>query len=344
MVYPIILLFIIVVIKAIFSAAETAFVYMNHAEIKQLSKTDKKAEEIRVLMEDSNKFFGIIEVGIMTAELIASTIISITYLEYFISYLESKNFSTTTSAVIAIFILTIILAYIMLLFGSLLPKRIARNHPKKTAYTLIPILWIATKLNYPFERLIDGSTRFFSKLLKLQQEPAEKMTEKQLKMIISEAKEEGVLESIQKKIFYNTIKAHDINVKKIMVPLEDVYMINIKDDFSKIIKEIKKQKFTRMPVYEGKKENIIGIFYIKDMLEEYLETGIQDKEQLRALLRKPNYIYKEEKLFSAFKNIQKGSNMLGIVTDETSIPLGIITIEDILEKLVGKIFDEDDEK
>lgn len=344
MIYPIMLLLIIIIIKSIFSAAETAFVYINRAEIKQLSKTDKKAEKIRILMEDSNKFFGVIEVGIITCELFASAIVSITYMEYFMAYLERNNFSAEASAVISVIVITIILAYIMLLFGSLIPKRIARNHPKKTAYGLISILWIVTKLNYPFERLIDGSTNIFSKILKIKEEFEEKMTEKQLKMIISEAKDEGVLQSVEKKIFMNTLKANDKSVYKIMLPLEDVHMIDINSDFSKMLEVIKKDKFTRIPVYEGTKENIIGIFYIKDIVIQYTETGIQDKEQIKDLLRKPNYIYKEEKLFSAFKKIQEDSSMLGIVTDEKSKPIGIVTVEDILEKLVGKIIDEDDEK
>lgn len=344
MIYIMLLLLAIIIIKSIFSAAETAFVYINHPEIKQLSKTDKKAEKIRILMEDSNKFFGVIEVGIITCELLATAIVSVTFLEYLMAFFESKNLSPEIASLISVIIITVVLAYIMLLFGSLLPKRIARNHPKKIAYSLIPVLWFFTKLNYPFERLIDGSTNIFSKILKLKEESEEKMTEKQLKAIISEAKDEGVLDNIEKKIFMNTLKANDKSVYKAMIPLEDVYMIDINSELSEILNSIKKNKYTRIPVYEGKKENIIGIFYIKDIVIEYTEIGIKNKEQIKSLLRPVNYIYKEEKLFSAFKKIQKNNRMLEFVVDEESKPLGIITIEDILEKLVGNIIDEDDEK
>lgn len=344
MAYPIILLVIIIIIKSIFSAAETAFVYVNHAEINQLSKKDKKAEKIRILMNDSNKFFGVVEVGIITCELLATAIVSVTYMEYFMEYLEGKNISSEIAATISVISITIILAYVMLLFGSLIPKRIARNHPKKTAYSLISILWIFAKLNYPFERLINGSTNMFSKILKLQAESEEKMTEKQLKMIISEAKDEGILEVVEKKIFINTLKANDKTVQKIMLPLDEVYMIDINSKLNKILDVIKKNKFTRIPVYDKEKDNIIGIFYIKDVVTKYTESGLQNTEQIKELLRKPNYIYKEEKLFSAFKKIQEDNRMLGIVVDEKSKPIGIVTIEDILERLVGEITDEDDEK
>jgi len=344
MIYPGILLLIIISIKAIFSAAETAFVYINRAEIKQLSKTDKKAEKIVKLAEDSNKFFGVVEVGIISCEFIASTIVSITYLEYFIDFLKGKNLNTEVASIIAILVITIILSYVMLLFGSLLPKRIARNHPKKTAYSLIPIVWVLAKLNHPFESLIDGSTHIFSKILKVKEESEEKITEKQLKMIISEAKDEGVLETVEKKIFMNTLKANDIAVKKIMVALNDVYMLNIDDTFSKILKIIQNSEYTRIPVYEKNRENIIGIIYIKDIAIKYLEKGIQKKEKVKELIRETTYILKEERLFSALKKLQKNNKMFGIVIDEDRKPIGIITVEDILERLVGKIIDEDDEK
>ena len=107
--------------------------------------------------------------------------------------------------IISVSIVTIILAYIMLVFGALLPKKVAKNNPKKVAFKLIPILWIVAKLNYPFERLIDFSTDLCSKLFKIKEEPEEKLTEKQIKMIIKEAKDEGVLEKIENRILLNTL-------------------------------------------------------------------------------------------------------------------------------------------
>ncbi len=344
MIYGIILIILIVAVKAIFSASDTAFTYINRAEIKQLSKTDKKAQKILTLMEDSNKFFGIIEVGINMSELLASAIASITVLEIIMKVLRENGIDTKISVILSVAIVTIILAYIMLVFGGVLPKRIARNHPKKVAYALIPILWIITKLNYPFERIIDVSTNAISKVFNIKKEPQEKMTEKQLKMIIKEAKDEGVLASLENKILMNTIRANNISTKKIMVPLEESYMININDDISKILKGIKREKYTRVPVYKGKREEIIGIFNLKDIVLKYTETGIQEKEQIEKLLREPLFIDKDKKIFDVFKEFQNNNRMIGIVVDEDNTAIGLVAMEDILEKLVGKMFDEDDEK
>lgn len=191
------IILIIVCIKAIFSASDTAFTYLNRAEIIQLSKKDKKAKKIRILMGDSNKFFEIVEVVINMCELLAGAVVSVTIVEYLIDTFEIMQVTTNISVLLSVVISTVILSYIMLVFGEVLPRRIARNKPKKVEYRFINILWIVSKLNYPFERLIDFSTNLFSKIFNIKQEPEERLTEKQLKMIIREAKDEGVLEKIK---------------------------------------------------------------------------------------------------------------------------------------------------
>ncbi len=342
MIYAIMIILVIVGIKAIFSASDTAFTYLNRAEIKQLSKTDKKAQKIRILMEDSNKFFGIIEVVINMCELLASAVASITILEYLMDVFENMNIETTLSMFMSVAIVTVVLAYIMLVFGGVLPKRIARNSPKKVAYRLIPILWIVAKLNYPFEKLIDVSTNYFSKILKIKQEKEEKMTEKQLKMIIKEAQDEGVLEKVEKTILLNTIKANNIPVNKIMVPIDKAYLINIEYDIDKILDIIVEHKYTRIPVYKHTKTNIIGILNVKDIAIRYAKEKIENRQQIEDIIKEPQFINENEKLFVAFKELQKNNQIIGIVSNNDNVPIGLITIEDILEKLVGKIFDEDD--
>lgn len=345
MIYSIIIVILIIVgIKAIFSAADMSFTYINRAEIKQLSKTDPKARKIKILMEDSNKFFGIIEVVINMCELLASAIVSITILEELMAYLEQGGMSTIYSMIISVSIVTIILAYIMLVFGALLPKKVAKNNPKKVAFKLIPILWIVAKLNYPFERLIDFSTDIFSKIFGINQDTEEKMTENQLKLIIKQAKDDGILETLENKILMNTMDANNIIVSKIMIPIEKAYCININDEISQILEGIRQNKYSRIPVYEDKINKMIGIFNIKDTVIQNIEKGITSKNQIKEVLRMPLFVDKNEKIFSVFKTLQKNSQMLAIVVNDENIPVGIITVEDILERLVGKIFDEDDKK
>ncbi len=336
------IIFLITGIKGIFSAADTAFTYLNRAEITQLSKKDKKAKKIKILMDDTNKFFGIIEVGINMSELIASAYTSETIVNQFAFVLEKLPLPRNLSLFIAIAFMTVFLAYILLVFGGVIPKKIARNNPKKTAYQLADVLWVVAKLNYPFERLIDVSNRFFSKLFGLKEEKEEKMTEKQLKMIIREAREEGVLANIEKRIMFNALKANDLTVNRIMIPIEKADFINITDDLEKILANVKRYKYTRMPVYENNPQNVIGIFNIKDLIFEYDKNQIETKS-LTSLLRKAIYVEKQEKIFSIFQTLQKEKQVMAIVVEGQKQAIGVVTIEDIVEELVGKIFDEYDE-
>ena len=167
------------------------------------------------------------------------------------------------------------------------------------------------------------------------------MTEKQLKMIIKEAKEEGVVANIEKTLLLNAIKADDITVGKIMIPIEKIDAINVKDNFERVLNNIRKYHFTRIPVYQKNINNIIGILNTKDILIEYAKSKSINKD-LQQFLRPVKFIHKEEKIFKAFKKMQKENQVIAVIVDAENIPLGIISIEDILEKLVGKIFDEDD--
>lgn len=343
MIHQIIIIFIIVGIKGIFSAADTSFTYMNRAEITQLSKKDKKAKKIKILMEDTNKFFGIIEVGINMAELISSAYASMTIVNNLSFLIEKLPVQKEIALFLSSFIITILLAYILLVFGGVIPKKIARNNPKKVAYRLANILWLVAKLNYPFEKVIDISDRFFSRLLHLPEKQQEKMTEKQLKMIITEAKEEGVVANIEKRILFNALKADDIQVKKVMIPEEKVDFININSNFEEVLDNIETYQYTRMPVYEGQRSNVIGIFNIKDIAIQYAKTKTVN-QSIHPFLRKVKFVHENEKIFDALKKMQKEHNVMAVVVNDTNQAIGVISVEDIVEKLVGKIFDEYDKQ
>lgn len=342
MIHQILIIAFITVIKSIFTAADTAITYLNKAEINQLAKKNKKAKKIKMLMDESNKFFGVIEVGTNLAELVASSYASITILNTFTFAIQKTGIEYNYAMFIAAFIITIILSYILLLFGGVIPKRYARNNPRKTAFALVDIIWVLTFINKPFDKIINASLNFFSKIFKLSQWQQEKLTDKQIKMIISEGKDEGVINGVEKRILINALKLDDIPVKRIIIPNEKVDYINIKSDFKEILKNIEKYKFTRMPVYENEKSNIIGFLNIKDLIMEYARDKTIN-EDIRPILRPVKYISSETNILNAFKELQKEKRMLAMVKNKKNEILGVVTLEDILEKIVGKISDEYDE-
>lgn len=337
----VIVLAIMILIKAIFSASDTAFIYINKAKISQESKKNKKAKKIKNMIENNHRFYGVIEVGITLVELLAG----VYALEVFVNPLSNLfmtyGIEKTLAILISTIIITIILSYILLVFGAILPKRIARNNPEKTAYSLINILSVLAIINIPFETIINFSTKVFCKVFKIKEKDKNILSEKEIKMMILEGKDQGIVDKIEKDILFNALKFNDIIVRKIMKSKEEIDFINVKDDINKIMKNIKKYKYTRIPVFEGNKDNVIGILNVKDIAIRLADDQKIDFD-LRTILRPVMFVQKEQKIPYAFRTMQVNRQSMMIVLDEKEKVIGLITMEDIIEKLVGKIFDEYD--
>lgn len=337
----IIILMVIVLVKAIFSAADTAFTYTSKFKISQESKKNTKARQIKKMLEDKNRVFEIIEVGIIMAELLASAFVAEVYLGRLSEFMMNYGISQGIATILATIIITIVLSYILLIFGGILPKKIARNNPEKMAYRLIGILQVLAFINKPFEKLIKVSIKIFSKIIGIEEEPEDKLTEREIKMIIAEGKNQGIVNQIEKDIAIKALKFNDIAVKEIMIPKEDIKFINIKENSERIMEDIRKCKYTRIPVFEGTKDNVVGILNIKDLIltdKNQLKKGIKLQEMLRPVI----VVIKEEKISSVFKVMKSNHQGMMMVEDKEQRIVGLVTMEDILERLVGKIFDEYD--
>lgn len=337
-----IILIIMVLMKAILSASDTAFTYINKIKVSQESKKNKKALKIKNMIEQNQRFYGIIEVGITMIELLASSYAAEAFVTPFSKYLVINcGLKENIAILLAICLVTIVLSYFLLIFGSVLPKRIAKNHPEKTAYSLINILNILAILNYPFEKLITFSTKILYKIFRIKPRDKEVLSEKEIKMMIMEGKDQGIVDKIEKDILFNALKFNDIKVKKVMKPKEEIDYINSEEEISNVLKNIKKYKYTRVPIFEKNKDNIIGIFNVKDIaiqLADDTTLNIKIKDILRPVM----FVSEEEKIPYAFREMQKNKQSMMIVKDKDGNVVGLITMEDIIERLVGKIFDEYD--
>lgn len=260
MLQKILVLIIILLIKAIFTAGDTALTYINKAKISQESKKNRRAKKIKEFSKNTAKFYGAMEVGITLTELIATAFAAEAFVYPLAYNLQQWNIPHDIATVFSLIIITLILSYVLLVFGSILPKRIARNHPEKTAYRLINILWLFSKINYPFERLIHASTKFLTILLGIDNVDKQELTEKEIKMTIAEGKDQGILSQTEKEIVYNALKFNDILVKNIMIPKEKIDFINYDQPTEEIFQNISKHPYTRLPVYKGDENNVIRNF------------------------------------------------------------------------------------
>lgn len=341
MVYKFFIVAIMVFIKAIFSASDTAFTYLNKYKIAKQSNKDKRSKKILYFIEDKTKFYGIIEVVITMIELLSSAYASEAFVNTLAINFETLGLSVGASITIAIIIVTIVLSYVLLVFGGIFPKQIARNYPEKTAYALINFLWIISKLNYPFELLVRKSTKLFHKIFKINDNPKDELTEKEIKMMIYEGQKQGVIDSIEKSIALKALNFDNILVKHIMIKKDNVDFINIDSSTKEILDNIKNYSFTRIPIYKDNINNVIGVFNIKDLIIYYAKNNKFDID-LNKHIREIIFVDKNEKISKLFKLMQSKRLSLAVVLDENKNTVGIITLEDILEKLMGKIYDEYD--
>jgi len=337
----IIVIIILILFKAVFSASDTAFTYLNRSKINQMAKSgNKKAIKIRQMMQKPNNFFATIKVGITFLEFISSAYAAEAFLNRISVGLNFLNADKGQIDLLAVLILTVILSYFMLVFGDMIPKNIARNNPEKTTFLVITPLVILSKIIYPFEVILNASLKFFLKILNIKDESNEKLTERELKMIISEGKDIGIMDAYVRRIMLNTLKFDDIYIKDIMTPRDKAQFIDINLSQKQIMSSLKKYKYTRVPVYKEKIDNIIGILNIKDIILKYEKNNISEIK-FESMLRKPFFVDKDDKVDEAFKIMQLNAHAIAIVKSENKI-VGIVTIEDMLEKIVGDIFDEYD--
>jgi len=343
----IIILAIIIYVKAIFAAAETAFTYLNKAKFNQMSKnarnkSQRKILKIKELLDNKLRIFGITKIGMTFAELFATVFVAETFIEQFEYKLDILGLNTVFLHILALIIVTIILSYFTLVFGELIPKRVARNNPEKVAYRTVNVLTIFSKSNYIFERILVASENFFSRIFGIKNEPSEKLTEKELKLIIAEGKDQGIYDEDEKKLLYNVLKFEHLKIKDIMIPKEKMVFLNIEYPKEKVLEIIRKYKYTRIPVYSGKKDNVIGILNVKDILVKTLDEVGMLNIKLKEILREPIFVTKNGNIDEMFKTMQLNNKHIAIVKNEEGNVEGMLTMEDIIEKILGNIIDEFD--
>ena len=334
MVYNLLLLIILIAINGIFSASELAFLKINKYELKNKIKIhDKKAIQINKILSDQSAFLSTIQISITLAGFLASAFAADYFADYFLQIINISFISSSTLRTILVIIITFILSYVTLIFGELVPKKIAINNPYKIACLFIGLISFVKTFFSPLIKLLTLSTNFICKIFKIK-ENEDKITEDEIKKIILLGNTEGVIEEKEKDYILNIFNFNDIEVEKIMTKKEDVVMIDINDDMKNILSTIKESKYTRFPVYD--KNEIIGILNVKDFILYYNEL-----KDLRSIVRTVNKYEYTEKIDDVFRMMQKNNEPISLIYNKKEM-VGIVTIEDAIEEIVGNIFDEYD--
>jgi len=330
----IILLIILIFINGILSASEIAYLSINKFDLKEKKKTDKKAKKISRMLKNEGSFLSTIQVGITLAGFLSSAFASDTFASYLIEQgITIINPDVTRS--ILVVIITIILSYFTLVFGELVPKKIGRSNPYKVASLTVNLLQIISLVFYPLIQFLTFSTNLICKIFKIK-EKEDSLSEEDIKKIILTGTSEKIIEAKERDYILNIFEFNDKTVKEIMTPKKDCVIINLEDELKENIKKIKDSKYTRFPVQN--KKGIIGFINVKD----FILTHQKDKEISIVELIQPVQAFKStEKIDDVFRKMQKNHHSFAIVKEKGNF-IGIVTMEDAIEEIVGNIYDEYD--
>lgn len=344
MIYQLLILLILILLNAYFAAAEIAYISLNDAKIaKQAKEGNKKAKQIEQMLKNPSKFLATIQIGITLAGFLSSAFASDAFADQLAPILNSwiPAISLGVWKGISIVIITIILSYFTLVLGELVPKRIAMKYYEKIAFSTINVIKGLSVVTGPFVKLLTFSTNVVSKLFGVSEKEEETVTEEEIKMMIDEGQEKGTIEEEEKKLLNNVFAFNDIIVSEVMTPRTEMYAIEINSKIEDILEEIDEYKYSRIPIYEDTIDNIQGILFIKDLLK-YMRYNQEIK--IKDIMREPYFVPESKEIDELFRELQKNKQQMAIVIDEYGGTDGLITMEDILEELVGNIFDEYDDE
>ncbi len=339
----IIILIILILLNAFFAASEIAFISLNDAKIaKQAKSGDKKAKQILKMLENPSRFLATIQIGITLAGFLSSAFASDAFASKLAPILNDliPAISISVWQSVSIIIITMILSFFTLVFGELVPKRLAMKNYEKIAFATIGIIRFIYILTVPFVKLLTASTNIVSKLFGVSEKDEEIVTEEEIKMMVDEGEEKGSIEENEKELINNVFEFNDTTVSEVMTHRTDIYALNIDMNVNELIEELEEYRYSRIPVYEDTIDEIRGILYLKDLLK-YVKSKRNIK--LKSIIRPAYFVAQSKPIDELFKELQKNNNQMAIVLDEYGGTAGLITMEDILEELVGDIFDEYDE-
>ena len=343
----IVTLFALIFVNAFFSMSEMAIVTLNDNKIeKQAEQGNQKAKQIQKLTENTSSFLSTIQIGVTLAGFLTSA----TAAQSFAEMLANAISKTPVVDVIPVgiisgfstVVITLIMSYFSLVLGELVPKKIAMNKPEKMAFMAAPILVFVAKVTRPIVKFLAFSTNSVLKLIGIDPHADEEVvTEEEIRMMVDVGGEKGVIEDTQIEMINNIFEFDDIDVADIMTHRTDMVCVDEEEPLAEAVKLSIENGFSRIPVYKGDPDNIIGIVYIKDFLK-YVGTNLPKTKTVKDMMRPAYYVPETKRCGELFTEMTEKRVQMAVVVDEYGGTAGIVTLEDLLESIVGNIQDEYD--
>jgi putative hemolysin len=338
----ILFLVLLTLLEGFFVASEIALVAVRRSRIEQLvDEGSLPARRVRRLLDDPGRFLAVAQIGLTFIGFFASAFAAVSLVDGLRKLLESAGMNADGASLLALIVVTIILSLFTIVFAELVPKTLALSNPERYALVLaVPIDLIARLLG-PVIALLTSITRAVTGLFGVTRNQEAEITAEELRLIVERGGEQGVLEAEEEQMINAVIELGERRVHEVMVPRVSIAGLPVEATFEEAIDLVVQEGHSRVPVYEDTIDEVVGILYAKDLLP-YLKPDAEARPPLRKLLRPPVLVPESMTIDDLLHELQRRKVHLAIVLDEYGGTAGMVTIEDLLEEIVGEIQDEYD--
>lgn len=337
--------FVLILINAFFAATEIAVVTLNDNKVRRMAEEGHQtAKKILAFLERPGNFLATIQVGVTFAGFLSSAFAADKFSGRLALLLNPAGNSAAIRNISLVGI-TLFLAFLNLVLGELVPKRIAQKYPEKVSFAVAGIIQSTGAVLKPFVFLLTKATNGILRLMRIDPNEIEKgVTEEEIRMMVDVGSESGSIQDGEKTMIENIFEFNDKEVSEIMTHRTKIVSLDENADYDEVMQLAAKEKYTRVPVYQENIDNIVGILHIKDLLTYLTHPEKRESFSLKTLMRPPVLVPETKNLSSLFTQMQKERLQIVVVLDEYGGTAGIVTVEDILEEIVGNISDEFDEE
>jgi len=346
MITQILFLLLLVFLNAFFSGSEMALVTVNDNKMKVWAEDgNKKAQNIIKLLEEPSRFLATIQIGITLAGFLASAFASESFAGRLVSLLKMTSIPISEDwlKTISMILITLILSYFTLVLGELVPKRLAMKKAEPIALFVAGPLNVLLAVTAPFVKLLTASTNFFIRLCGI--DPYEEdgeVTEEEIRLMVDVGEEKGAIDQIEKLMINNVFEFNNKTVSNIMTHRIDIGALPVEAELDEVISFINTEQYSRIPVYQDSIDHIIGVLYSKDLIPLLSDRYDRKNFSLAKTIRQPYFVPASKRTDVLFRELQLNNTHIAVIIDEYGGTAGIVTIEDLIEEIVGNIFDEYD--
>jgi putative hemolysin len=333
---------LLVLLNGVFVAAEIALVSLRPSRVEQMIEDGRRgAGRVRRLTSDPGRFLAVIQLAITFIGFLASAFAGVSLATYLTTFLVGLGVSETYASVGSLLAVTILLSLFTIVFGELVPKTLALAHPEAFALRLARPVDLLGRALRPLVAMLTAATRAISRLFGAEVTTEAQITAEELRLIVERGGEQGILEAEEEQMINAVIELGDRRLHEVMVPRIAIVALPASSTFDEAIDRIIEEGHSRVPVYETSVDEVVGILYAKDLLP-FLKTSVAERPSLRSLLRTPVFVPESMTIDDLLHEFQRRKVHIAIVLDEYGGTAGLVTIEDLLEEIVGEIQDEYD--